>query len=149
MDPAEEERLRNKCWLEAAGGRYKKRVYGVGHVDSNDDCVDSYIQQTQASSSQQVNPEQIIQLQTRLATSEERIRLMSSQFQTQFDMIQNFIGAIIQYLPPPAAAIAQTIFQQPNTEQGNQAEQENQVQHQQVEQDHEEAPTSPRPYRDY
>ncbi|QCD93571.1 hypothetical protein DEO72_LG5g1646 [Vigna unguiculata] len=122
MDPAEEERLRNRC------------------------C---YIQQTQASSSQQVNPEQIIQLQTRLATSEERIRLMSSQFQTQFDMIQNFIGAIIQYLPPPAAAIAQTIFQQPNTEQGNQAEQENQVQHQQVEQDHEEAPTSPRPYRDY
>jgi len=52
-------------------------------------------------------------------------------------------------LPPPAAAVAQTIFQQPNTEQGNQAEQENQVQHQQVEQDHEEAPTSPRPYRDY
>ncbi|XP_027922650.1 uncharacterized protein LOC114180539 [Vigna unguiculata] len=129
MDPAEEERLRNRCWLEAAGG--------------------SYIQQTQASSSQQVNPEQIIQLQTRLATSEERIRQMSSQFQTQFDTIQNFIGAIIQYLPPPAAAVAQTIFQQPNTEQGNQAEQENQVQHQQVEQDHEEAPTSPRPYRDY
>ncbi|QCD97297.1 hypothetical protein DEO72_LG6g2007 [Vigna unguiculata] len=92
MDPAEEERLRNKCWLEAAGGRYKGRVYGVGHVDSNDDCVDSYIQQTQASSSQQVNPEQIIQLQTQLATSEERIRQMSSQFQTQFDTIQNFIG---------------------------------------------------------
>ncbi|QCE14006.1 internalin A [Vigna unguiculata] len=50
-----------------------------------------YIQQTQTSSSQQVNPEQIIQLQTRLATSEERIRQMSSQFQTQFDTIQIFI----------------------------------------------------------
>ncbi|XP_027931994.1 uncharacterized protein LOC114187816 [Vigna unguiculata] len=104
---------------------------------------------TQASSSQQVNPEQIIQLQTRLATSEERIHQMSSQFQTQFDTIQNFIGAIIQYLPPSAAAIAQTIFQQPNIVQGNQAEQENQVQHQQVEQDQEEAHISPRPYRDY
>jgi len=34
-------------------------------------------------------------------------------------------------------------------EKRNQAEQENQVQHYQVEQDHEEAPTSPRPYRDY
>jgi len=43
MDPAEEERLRNRCWLEAAGGRYKGQVYRVGHVDSNDDCVDSYI----------------------------------------------------------------------------------------------------------
>ena len=70
-----------------------------------------YIQQTQTSSSQQVNPEQIIQLQTRLATSEERIRQMSSQFQTQFDTIQIFIGVIIQYLPPPTAAVAQTIFQ--------------------------------------
>jgi len=43
MDLAKEERLRNICWLEATGGRYKGRVFGVGHVDSNDDCVDGYI----------------------------------------------------------------------------------------------------------
>ncbi|KOM50027.1 hypothetical protein LR48_Vigan08g085400 [Vigna angularis] len=48
LDPAEEERLRNRCWLEAAGGKYKGRVYGIGNVTSQDDCVDSYIQQTQA-----------------------------------------------------------------------------------------------------
>jgi len=35
--PAEEERLRNRCWLEAADGRYKGRVYGIGHVDRHDD----------------------------------------------------------------------------------------------------------------
>ncbi|CAJ1965354.1 unnamed protein product, partial [Sphenostylis stenocarpa] len=51
LDPVEEERLRNRCWLEAAGGRYKGRVYGVGHVDSSDDCVESYLQQTEAWSS--------------------------------------------------------------------------------------------------
>ncbi|XP_047165537.1 uncharacterized protein LOC124834790 [Vigna umbellata] len=46
LDPAEEERLRNRCWLEAAGGKYKGRVYDIGNVTSQDDCVDSYIQQT-------------------------------------------------------------------------------------------------------
>ncbi|XP_014511548.1 uncharacterized protein LOC106770247 [Vigna radiata var. radiata] len=46
LDPAEEERLRNQCWLDAAGGRYKGRVYGIGNVSSQNDCVDSYIRQT-------------------------------------------------------------------------------------------------------
>jgi len=54
LDLFEEERLRNMCWLEAIGGRYKGRVYGVGQVDSRDDLVQSYLKQTQACSSQQV-----------------------------------------------------------------------------------------------
>ncbi|CAJ1968927.1 unnamed protein product [Sphenostylis stenocarpa] len=45
LDPVEEKRLRNRCWLEVAGGRYKGRVYGVGHVDSSDYCVESYLQE--------------------------------------------------------------------------------------------------------
>ncbi|WVZ08239.1 hypothetical protein V8G54_021585 [Vigna mungo] len=51
LDPADEERLRNCCWLEAAGGKYKGRAYDIGNVSFQDDCVDSYIQQTHASSS--------------------------------------------------------------------------------------------------
>jgi len=62
LDPVEEERLRNKCWLEVAGGRYKGRVYGVGHVDSRDDRVQSYLKQTQACSSQQVPSKEINEL---------------------------------------------------------------------------------------
>jgi len=62
LDHVEEERLRNKCWLEAASGRYKGRVYGVGQVDSQDDCVQSYLKQTQACSSQQVPLEEINEL---------------------------------------------------------------------------------------
>ncbi|KOM55885.1 hypothetical protein LR48_Vigan10g177700 [Vigna angularis] len=43
LDPVDEERLRNQCWLDFAGGRYKGRVYGIGNVSAQDDCVDSYI----------------------------------------------------------------------------------------------------------
>ncbi|KOM42859.1 hypothetical protein LR48_Vigan05g046300 [Vigna angularis] len=37
LDPTDEERLRNRCWLEAAGGKYKGRVYDIGNVSSQDD----------------------------------------------------------------------------------------------------------------
>ncbi|KOM57574.1 hypothetical protein LR48_Vigan11g060700 [Vigna angularis] len=33
LDPADEERLRNQCWLDVSGGRYKGRVYGIGNVN--------------------------------------------------------------------------------------------------------------------
>ncbi|CAJ1965356.1 unnamed protein product [Sphenostylis stenocarpa] len=32
---------------------------------------------------------------------------------SQFESIQAFIGTVLQYLPPPAAAAAQNILQQP------------------------------------
>ncbi|KOM48056.1 hypothetical protein LR48_Vigan07g176000 [Vigna angularis] len=67
LDPAKEERLRNQCWLEATGGKYKGRVYGIGNITSQDDCVDSYIQQTHASSTaQQQNSEEIVNLKSQL-----------------------------------------------------------------------------------
>ncbi|KOM52514.1 hypothetical protein LR48_Vigan09g117300 [Vigna angularis] len=31
LEPADEERLRNQCWLDVAGGRYKGHVYGIGN----------------------------------------------------------------------------------------------------------------------
>ncbi|CAJ1978324.1 unnamed protein product, partial [Sphenostylis stenocarpa] len=124
----------------AARGRYKGRVYGVGHVDSSDDCVESYLQQTEVCSSQKADSHNISQLtqrlessEQRLESSEEKIRMMSSQFES----IQAFIGVVLQYLPPPAVAAAQNILQQlinqdngdqekvaePNTEQQNQDQQ--------------------------
>ncbi|CAJ1932594.1 unnamed protein product [Sphenostylis stenocarpa] len=82
---------------EAAGGRYKGRVYGVGHVDSSDDCVESYLQQTEACSSQKADSQKISQLtqrlessEQRLESSEEKICMMSSQFES----IQAFIGTV-------------------------------------------------------
>ncbi|XP_052728032.1 uncharacterized protein LOC108321026 [Vigna angularis] len=97
LDPAEEERLRNRCWLEAIGGRYKGRVYGIGNVSSQDDCVDSYIQQTQASSSaQQQNLEEIVNLKSQL-----------QQYGQQLQKFEGFIGVILLFLPPSAATAAQ------------------------------------------
>jgi len=46
LDLAEEERLRNRCWLEVVGGMYKGRVYGVGHVNPHADCVKNYLLMT-------------------------------------------------------------------------------------------------------
>ncbi|KOM55328.1 hypothetical protein LR48_Vigan10g122000 [Vigna angularis] len=97
LDPAEEERLRNRCWLEAIGGKYKGRVYDIGNVSSQDDCVDSYIQQTQASSStQQQNSEEIVNLKSQL-----------QQYGQQLEKFQGFISVLLSFLPPSAATAAQ------------------------------------------
>ncbi|KOM46933.1 hypothetical protein LR48_Vigan07g063700 [Vigna angularis] len=97
LDPAEEERLRNRCWLEAAGGKYKGRVYGIGNVTSQDDCVDSYIQQTQASSTAQPqNSEEIVNLKSQL-----------QQYGQQLQKFEGFIGVLLPFLPPSVAAAAQ------------------------------------------
>ncbi|KOM41220.1 hypothetical protein LR48_Vigan04g141800 [Vigna angularis] len=97
LDPAEEERLRNRCWLEAAGGKYKGRVYDIGNVTSQDDCVDSYIQQTQASSTAQPqNSEEIVNLKSQL-----------QQYGQQLQNFEGFIGVLLPFLPPSAAAAAQ------------------------------------------
>ncbi|KOM34242.1 hypothetical protein LR48_Vigan02g039200 [Vigna angularis] len=105
LDPAEEERLRNRCWLEAAGGKYKERV------SSQDDCVDSYIQQTHASSStQQQNSEEIHNLKSQL-----------QQYGQQLQKFEGFIGVILSYLSPLTAAVAQDFFNLQNPQVQNQA----------------------------
>ena len=82
-------------------------MYGVGHVDRQDDCVDHYLQQTIASSSQQVDLEEIIERRKRITTNKEEIQHMNSQFES-FQIL---------YLPAQVVAATQNIFQQPNTQQ--------------------------------
>ncbi|BAU03610.1 hypothetical protein VIGAN_UM142200, partial [Vigna angularis var. angularis] len=79
-------------------GRYKGRVYGIGNVSSQDDCVDSYIQQTQASSSaQQQNLEEIVNLKSQL-----------QQYGQQLQKFEGFIGVLLPFLPPSAAQLHKT-----------------------------------------
>ena len=86
LDLAEEERLRNCCWLEVVGGRYKGRVYGVRRVDLQNDSVDRYLQETQASSSnKKVDLEEIVELR-------QQIQHMNTRF-------QSFQDLMMQYLP--------------------------------------------------
>ena len=87
LDPAEKERLRSRCWLETVGGRYKGRVYGVGRVDRQDDCVGCYLQETQPSSSnKKVNSEEIVELRL-------HIERMDARFQN-FQKLSKFHDAI-------------------------------------------------------
>ncbi|KOM47479.1 hypothetical protein LR48_Vigan07g118300 [Vigna angularis] len=88
----------------AAGGKYKGRVYGIGNVTSQDDCVDSYIQQTQASSTAQPqNSEEILNLKSQL-----------QQYGQQLQNLEGFIGVLLPFLPPSAAAAAQQFLNLPN-----------------------------------
>ncbi|KOM25620.1 hypothetical protein LR48_Vigan125s001000 [Vigna angularis] len=104
LDPTEEERLRNRCWLEATGGKYKRRVYSIGNVTSQDDCVHSYIQQTQASSTtQQQNSEEIVNLKSQL-----------QQYGQQLEKFEGFIGVLLPFLPPSTAAVAQDFLNRQN-----------------------------------
>ncbi|TKY65067.1 mitochondrial import inner membrane translocase subunit TIM50 [Spatholobus suberectus] len=97
---------RTHCWVVAAGGKQKGRIYGVGDLARGYKCGDNnFMQQTQASSSCSQDSEEMNQLRQRLSASEEEIRRMSCQF-------QSFIGAVLQYLPGLATAVAQNIFQQ-------------------------------------
>ncbi|WVZ21046.1 hypothetical protein V8G54_008368 [Vigna mungo] len=124
LDPAEEESLRNRCWLEAAGGKYKGRVYGIGNVSSQDDCVDSYVQQTQASSSaQQQSSEEIVNLRSQV-----------QQYGQQFEKFQGFLGVVLPFLPPSAATAAQDFLNVQNTPAQTQPPNDVQVEQQPAEQ---------------
>jgi len=61
---------RESLLVTSYSGRYKGRVYGVRHVNPHDDCVESYLQHTQACSTQHVHSKKISQLRQRLTTSE-------------------------------------------------------------------------------
>ena len=84
-------------------------MYAVGRVDRQNGCIDRYLQQTQASSSKEVDSEEIVELRHRLSTSEEHIQHMNSRFQSFHDLM-------IQYLPFEVVVVTQHIFQQPNTQ---------------------------------
>jgi len=85
LDPVEEEILRNNCWVQDVGGRYKERVCEVGCVDHQNDCVDHYIQETQASSSnKKVDLKEIVELR-------QQIQHMNARFQSFKDFMMQYL----------------------------------------------------------
>jgi len=117
LNPTEKERLRNRFWLEAVGGRYKGWVYGIGQVDRHDESIQSFMLHTQACSSKQVESEEIDRLRQRLATSKDHLSTTENRLGTSDDRLstseeqihqmnsrfQAFIGAVIYYLPPSSS----------------------------------------------
>ncbi|KAL5130828.1 hypothetical protein HKD37_12G033826 [Glycine soja] len=52
LDPTEEQRLRSRNWVAAAGPKHKGRLYGTGDLAHTYKCInDSFMQHTQGSSS--------------------------------------------------------------------------------------------------
>jgi len=43
LRPYRRGKTKNRCWLQAASGRYKGHVDGVGLVNPHDGCVKSYL----------------------------------------------------------------------------------------------------------
>ncbi|XP_014506396.1 uncharacterized protein LOC106766156 [Vigna radiata var. radiata] len=82
LDPADEERLRNRCWLEDVGGKYKGRVYGIGNLEK----------------------------------------------------FQGFLGVLLPFLPPSAAATAQDFLNVQNVPAQTQAPNDVQAEQQAAEQ---------------
>ncbi|KAH1197480.1 hypothetical protein GmHk_18G051258 [Glycine max] len=48
LDPVEEQRLRSRCWIAAAGPKHKGHIYGTGDLAHTYKCRnDSFMQHTQ------------------------------------------------------------------------------------------------------
>jgi len=88
IDLVEEERLKNRCWLEAVSGRYKGQVYGIRQVERHDESIQSFMQQTQTCSSKQVESEEIDRLRQRLATSEDHLSTSVDHLSTSEEQIR-------------------------------------------------------------
>ena len=73
MDPSEEEKLRKKSWLVAAGGKSSKgRVYGVGKLNENYLCGEALTQQSSSSTS--MDSQKILRLEEEIRQSREEFR---------------------------------------------------------------------------
>ncbi|KAH1198373.1 hypothetical protein GmHk_18G051972 [Glycine max] len=100
LDPAEEQRLRSRCWVAAVGPKHKGNLYGTGDLAHTYKCEnDSFLQHTQGSSSRAEDATNINRLKEKLRQSKEEMRVFQS--------------VVLQLLPPEAWNIIHHQQQQP------------------------------------
>ncbi|KAL5165888.1 hypothetical protein HKD37_18G050956 [Glycine soja] len=100
LDPAEEQRLRSRCWVAAVGPKRKGHLYGTGDLAHTYKCEnDSFLQHTQGSSSRAEDATNINRLKEKLRQSKEEMRVFQS--------------VVLQFLPPEAWNIIHHQQQQP------------------------------------
>ncbi|XP_028184794.1 uncharacterized protein LOC114371612 [Glycine soja] len=79
LDPPEEQRLRSRCWVAAAGPKRKGRLYGTGDLARTYKCGnDIFIQHTQGSSSRTEDVAEINRLREELHQSKEEMCVFQS-----------------------------------------------------------------------
>ncbi|KAG5049097.1 hypothetical protein JHK85_010200 [Glycine max] len=130
LDPAEEQRLRSRCWVAVAGPKCKGRLYGTGDLAHTYNCgSDSFMQHTEGSSSHAEDATEINRLREELRQSKEDMHIFQS--------------VLLQFLPPEARNIINQ-HQQPH--QQHQDQHQDQADDQQVD---DQQRHSPDDYFDY
>ncbi|KAG4980734.1 hypothetical protein JHK82_033982 [Glycine max] len=79
LDPAEEQRLRSRCWVAAVGPKRKGHLYGTRDLAHTYKCGnDSFMQHTQGSSSRTEDAVETNRLWEELHQSKEEMRVFQS-----------------------------------------------------------------------
>ncbi|KAL5186842.1 hypothetical protein HKD37_05G012612 [Glycine soja] len=87
LDPAEEQRLRSRCWVAAARPKCKGRLYGIGDLAHTYKCgSDRFMQHTQGSFGHAEDAAEINRLREELRQSKEEMHVFQS--------------VVLQFLPP-------------------------------------------------
>ncbi|KAL2321651.1 hypothetical protein Fmac_026030 [Flemingia macrophylla] len=111
LDQVEEEKLKNKSWLVAAGGKNPKgRVYGVGKLNEGYLSRETFTQQTSSSAA---DSQKIIRL-------EEDIRQSREENQRLQRKLESLVNVVLPILPPAAQIILQDMNEQPQNDHQNQ-----------------------------
>ncbi|KAL2344486.1 hypothetical protein Fmac_005771 [Flemingia macrophylla] len=128
LDPIEEEKLRNKSWLVAAGGKNPKgRVYGVGKLNEGSLCKKTFTQQ--ASTSTAADSQKILRLEEEIHQSREEFRQSREENQRLQRKLESLVNVVLPLLPPTAQMILQGMNEQPQNEDQNQDHAEEGDQH--------------------
>ncbi|KAG5057187.1 hypothetical protein JHK86_012183 [Glycine max] len=116
LDPAEEQRLRSRCWVAAARPKCKGRLYGIGDLAHTYKCgSDRFMQHTQGSFGHAEDAAEINRLREELRQSKEEMHVFQS--------------VVLQFLPPEVWNI---INQQQQTHQQHQDHHQDQADDQQT-----------------
>jgi len=97
LDPSEEEKLRKKSWLVAAGGKNpKRRVYGVGKLNENYLCWEVFTQQPFSSTS--MDSQKILRLEEEIRQSREEFRQSREENQRLQRKLESLV-IVVLFLP--------------------------------------------------
>jgi len=118
LDPSEEEKLRKKIWLVAAGGKNpKRRVYGVGKLNENYLCWEAFTQQPSSSTS--MDSQKILRLEEEIRQSREEFRQSREENQRLQRKLESLVTVVLPLLPPAPQTILQDVNEQPQNEDQN------------------------------
>ncbi|KAL2344058.1 hypothetical protein Fmac_005343 [Flemingia macrophylla] len=118
LDHVKEEKLRNKSWLVAAGGKNPKgRVYRVEKLNEGYLSRETFTQQTSTSAA---DSQKIIRLEEEIRQSREDFHQSREENQRLQRKLESLVNVVLPLLPPSAQIILQDMNEQPQNDHQNQ-----------------------------